>query len=155
MEDDTITIQEPPIRNSGVMGGKFLGRQAVKKNDGNKYLAKDMYTGSLVDINSHQFELLNADEYSYRLMENDSKTFPLSSYANVRERIEMKKADICKYFATEYTGDNKIVLDDLTTCFENIGLLLNKQELLTMFRKIDKKRKGTVSFTKLIKLLEK
>jgi len=154
MEDDTITIQEPPIKNSGVMGGKFLGRQAVKKNDGNKYLAKDMYTGSVVDINSHRFELLNADEYSYRLMENDSKTFPLSSYANVRERVEIKKAGICRYFATEYSGDNKIVLDDLTVCCENVGLRLNKQELLTLWRKLDKKRKGTVSFTKLIKLLE-
>ena len=149
-----MTIQEPPIRNSGVMGGKFLSRKVVKKHDGNMYLATDMYTGNVVDIMCHQFELLNADEYSYRLMENDSKTFPLSSYINIRAKIESEKDGICKYFATEYSGENKITFDDLSTCCEKVVHCLNKQEILTLWRKLDKKRKGKVSFTKLIKLLE-
>ncbi len=154
MEDDTIAIAEPPIRNSGVMGGKFLSRQAVKKSDGRKYLASDIYTGNVVDIMCHHFELLNGDEYSYRLMENDSKTFPFSCYSKIHENIVAFKDAISKYFATEYQGDNKITLGDLSSCFQKVGLRLNKQQVLTVWRKIDKKRKNKVSFSKIIKLLE-
>lgn len=154
MEDDTITIQEPPIRNSGVMGGKFLSRQVVKKHDGTKYLASDMYTGNVVDIMCHHFELLNADEYSYRLMENDSRNFPFSCYNKVRDIIGNKKDDISKYFGTQYEGESKLNLTQLTACCQKIGLDLNKQQILTLWRKVDKKRKDKVSFTKIIKLLE-
>jgi len=154
MEDDTIGIHEPPIRNSGVMGGKFLRRQAVKKNDGKMYLANDMYTGNVVLITCHHFELLDADEYSYRLMENDSKTFPFSCYDNVHEKMTKKKAEICKYFATDYAGQSKIDMSQLVSCCERVGLDLNKQQILTLWRKLDKKRKDKVSFTKLINLLE-
>lgn len=154
MEDDTIAIAEPPIRNSGVMGGKFLSRQVVKKDDGSKYLANDMYTGHVVDIMCHHFELLNGDEYSYRLMEYDSKTFPFSCHSKIHEKMVEYKGAISKYFATEYQGDNKITMVDLSTCCQKIGLELNKQQILTVWRKIDKKRKNKVSFTKIISLLE-
>lgn len=154
MEDDTILIAEPPIRNSGVMGGKFLSRQAVKKHDGSKYLAHDMFTGNVVDIMCHHFELLNADEYTYRLMENDSKSFPNSCYSKIHEKMAERRDDINKYFATEYNGHNKVNMTDLATCCQKVGIELNKQQILTVWRKIDKKRKNKVSFTKIIKLLE-
>lgn len=154
MEDDTIAIQEPPIRNSGVMGGKFLSRQEVKKHDGTKYLAGDMYTGNIVDIMCHDFELLNADEYSYRIMENDSKMFPYNNYSLVREKLEPKKDEIIKYFAADYRGPSKIDLMALTEVFKTVGLDLKTQEVMTLWRKIDKKKKNKVSFTKLVNLLE-
>lgn len=154
MEDDTIAIREPPIRNSGVMGGKFLRRQEVKKHDGSKYLASDMYTGNVVDFMCHHFELLNADEYSYRLMENDAKTFPYSSFSLIHKVLLTKKEEICKYFAIEYQGDGNIDQSSLLTSIDSVGLNLNKQQMLTLWRKLDKKGKGKVSFTRLIKLLE-
>lgn len=154
MEDDTIAIQEPPIRNSGVMGGKFLSRQEVKKHDGTKYLAGDMYTGNIVDIMCHHFELLNADEYSYRIMENDSKMFPYNNYSLAREKLEPKKDEIIKYFAADYRGPSKIDLMALTEVFKTVGLDLKTQEVMTLWRKIDKKKKNKVSFTKLVNLLE-
>eukprot|EP00557_Chaetoceros_sp_GSL56_P008992 CAMPEP_0176489832 /NCGR_PEP_ID=MMETSP0200_2-20121128/7522_1 /TAXON_ID=947934 /ORGANISM="Chaetoceros sp., Strain GSL56" /LENGTH=657 /DNA_ID=CAMNT_0017887047 /DNA_START=230 /DNA_END=2200 /DNA_ORIENTATION=+ len=147
MEDDTIAIQEPPIRNSGVMGGKFLSRQVVKKNEGSKYLASDMFTGVVLDIMCHHFELLNADDTTYRIMENDSKTFPFSCYNNIRPKVVSKKDDMCRYFVTEYGNGHKIQLEDLVKSCERVPLELNKQEVLTMWRKIDKKRKGAVSLT--------
>jgi hypothetical protein len=155
MEDDTIAIQEPPIRNSGVMGGKFLSRQVVKRSDGSKYMASDMFTGSVVDIMCHHFELLNADDTTYRIMENDNKTFPFSCYDNIRSKIGSKKETICRYFVTRYGNSHKIQLEDLIECCESIGLDLNKQEVLTIWRKIDKKRKGVLSFTKLVHFLER
>lgn len=153
LEDDTIAVHEPPIRNSGVMGGKFLSRQEVKTNDGTKYHASDMYVGNIVDMWCHHFELLNADENTFRLMENDVKTFPFSDIDNVNSIITTKKEEICKYFATAYEGNGKINRDQLTTCCEKVGLDLNKQQIITFWRKVDKTKKDKVSFTKVIQLL--
>ncbi len=154
MEDDTIAIREPPIRNSGVMGGKFLRRQEVKKHDGSKYLASDMYIGNVVDFMCHHFELLNADEYSYRLMENDPKTFPQSNFNLIHDTLLQKKDEICKYFAVDYHGDGNIGLVELAASLDAVGLKLNKQQILTFWRKLDKKGKGKVSFSRVIKHLE-
>ncbi len=154
MEDDTIGINEPPIRNSGVMGGKFLRRQCIRKPNGTKYEAPDMYVGNVVDFMCHHFELLNADEHTYRLMENDHKTFQYSDYNKIYEAVSQKKDEICKYFATKHTGGNKIDLTQLEDCCKSVGLNLNKHQFITLWRKIDKKRKDKVSFTKFIRLLE-
>jgi Ca2+-binding EF-hand superfamily protein len=40
----------------------------------------------------------------------------------------------------------------LAKCCKSLGLELNTQELLTIWRKLDKKGKGKVAFTKLLKL---
>ena len=152
MEDDTIAIREPPIRNSGVIGGNFLRRQVLKKPDGSKYLASDMYVGNIVDFVSHRFELLNADEYSYRLMENDEKTFPFSNFCRLHDVLTTKKEEIKKYFATDYEGEGRIDINDFTLCCEIVGLKLNKQEALTLWRKLDKKGKERISFTKVISM---
>ena len=34
LSDDTVLVFEPPQRNSGIIGGKFLERRKVKKPDG-------------------------------------------------------------------------------------------------------------------------
>ena len=152
MEDDTIAIREPPIRNSGVMGGSFLRRQVLKKADGTRYLAGDLYVGNIVDFVSHRFILKNADEYTYRLMENDEVMFPYSNFNRLHKCLLEKKNAIKAYFVSEYHGDGKINMDDCIKCCEHIGLQLNKQEIITLWRKVNKKNKSSVSFTKFVKL---
>merc|ERR1719506_2348854 len=34
LADNTISIQEPPIRNSGIWGGRFMARKRCRKDDG-------------------------------------------------------------------------------------------------------------------------
>ena len=55
------------------------------------------------------------------------------------------------YF-TQHRELNLINFQDLERCFQAIGPKLKKQELITIWRKIDRKNKGKVSFTKLIKV---
>mmetsp|Transcript_47642 Transcript_47642/g.101246 ORF Transcript_47642/g.101246 Transcript_47642/m.101246 type:complete len:662 (-) Transcript_47642:30-2015(-) len=152
MEDDTISIREPPVKNSGVMGGSFLRRQTMKHENGSYYAAKDMYVGNIVDIVGHQFLLLNADEYTYRLMECDDRTFPFSNFARLHGILTSKHNEIKSYFISNYEGTGIIDQDGLAKCCRSLGLHLNTQELLTIWRKLDKKGKGNVAFTKLLKL---
>mmetsp|Transcript_18470 Transcript_18470/g.21249 ORF Transcript_18470/g.21249 Transcript_18470/m.21249 type:complete len:685 (+) Transcript_18470:124-2178(+) len=154
MEDDTIAIREPPIKNSGVMGGAFLRRQELKKTDGTPYRASDMYVGNEVEFISHKFVLLNADEFTYRLMENDKKTFPFSDFGRVQPYLQKNASKIKNYFVATYRGDGTVDIDGFTSCCLTIGLQLNEQELLTLWRKIDERVKGKVSFAKIIRIAE-
>eukprot|EP00794_Sanderia_malayensis_P011387 gene11387-12573_t len=71
LSDDTILVFEPPQRNSGIIGGKFLERRRIKKpDDTSYYTAKDLYIGSRVAFSKHAFILIDADEYAIRYMES-------------------------------------------------------------------------------------
>ncbi|KAL7543587.1 hypothetical protein ACHAXR_012880 [Thalassiosira sp. AJA248-18] len=153
MEDDTIAIREPPVSNSGVMGGSFLRRQTMKHENGSYYAAKDLYVGNIVDIVGHHFLLLNADEYTYRLMECDDRTFPFSNFTRLHEILTSNYNELKSYFITHYKGTGILDQDGLAECCKSLGLDMNAQELLTIWRKLDKKGKGgKVAFTKLLKL---
>lgn len=152
LEDDTIAIREPPVDNSGVMGGKFLRRQVIKKPDGSPYSAADMYVGNVVDILCHQFELGTADEFTYRLMENNRNTFPYSDISKIKNILQPHEADIRKYFIAEHLASGKIDLSEMEKCFKWVGLELNKQQLLSLWRKLNKKNKEKISFTKIVKM---
>ena len=72
LEDDTITIREPPLRNSGHIGGNFLCRSRVKKDERNYYTPQDFCVGATLTVNSQTFEIMEADEYTLRYMESNS-----------------------------------------------------------------------------------
>jgi len=46
LEDDTIAIREPPIRNSGFQGGNFLSRTKIMKNVEERFDPYDLYVGA-------------------------------------------------------------------------------------------------------------
>jgi hypothetical protein len=154
LEDDTLAIREPPIRNSGVVGGNFLRRQSLKNGDGVKYGPRDFYVGAVCNINCHKFVLLDADEYTYRLMENDVRTFPLSNFEPIVPGLQSNAEGIRQFFLKSFEGDH-ITFADLESCLNNYcGMKLRKQQLITIWRVLDKKNRGNVMFSKLIKLAE-
>ena len=153
MEDGTISVREPPIKNSGIVGGNFMKRQVMKKPDGSRYKATDMYVGNEVNCACHIFMLLNADEQTYKAMECGADAdFPFSDFNRLQTMLSQKTEEINRYFVAEYRGDGTIGMDDMAACCKSVGMNLNKQEVITLWRKVDKKGKGKVSFTKLIKL---
>lgn len=62
--DDSIAIFEPAIRNSGIMGGKFLSRFKHKKPDGTLYTAADFTLGGEVEVHGHVFLIEDADGFT-------------------------------------------------------------------------------------------
>lgn len=69
--DGTIGVYEPPMSNSGIIGGKFLERtlEPVKKPGARApYVARDFHVGATVTLNSHRFELLNTDESTEKII---------------------------------------------------------------------------------------
>ena len=62
--DNTVSVYEPPVVNSGVVGGKFLERtmEPVKKPGSRApYVQRDFRVGNVIVLNAHKFELLATD----------------------------------------------------------------------------------------------
>ena len=71
-EDDSIAVWEIPIRNSGIIAGKFAERGAKLKSDSTRYTIKDFEIGDSVVISATRFKIIEADEFTVKwLMKNE------------------------------------------------------------------------------------
>lgn len=92
LADGTIKIMEPPIRNSGIIGGLFLSARKVKRpgcdpNMPNYYEPKDFWIGQVVTIYSHRFRIDSADLYVYRYMQDHQEMFASETIEGVRNYL--------------------------------------------------------------------
>lgn len=110
LSDDTILVFEPPQRNSGILGGRFLERGRIKKpDDVNYFMAQDLYIGANVAFHKYEFILIDADEYAVNYMEKHAADFP---QANVQfilpklKRILEQKYEEIKTEFQQHDPDN-------------------------------------------------
>ena len=61
LADDTISVYEPPQKNTGVMGGKFLQRGPHRKSDGSKFKPSEFHVGATVEILKHRFNIISTN----------------------------------------------------------------------------------------------
>lgn len=85
LQDNTLKIVEPPIRNSGFVGGVFLSRRAIKKANGDLLKETDLYIGAKVQILMHRFLLLDANEGTLYWMED--KGLPRSNFYHILDKL--------------------------------------------------------------------
>mmetsp|Transcript_14106 Transcript_14106/g.23465 ORF Transcript_14106/g.23465 Transcript_14106/m.23465 type:complete len:613 (-) Transcript_14106:247-2085(-) len=86
LQDNTVKIVEPPIRNSGFVGGVFLSRREIKLPGGGVLTEKDLYVGNKVQILMHRFLLLDANEGTLRWMEDNGK-LPRSNIYMILDKL--------------------------------------------------------------------
>ncbi|KAK9686909.1 DM10 domain [Popillia japonica] len=89
LADGTCSIYEPPIRNSGIIGGKYLRSNYLKKPgcdplDPDYYTAADFYIGAIITVFQQRFIITGADLYVYRYMQTNSEKFPCEIIENIR-----------------------------------------------------------------------
>ncbi|EQC29230.1 hypothetical protein SDRG_13103 [Saprolegnia diclina VS20] len=86
--DLSVMIMEPPQRNSGIGGGKFMER-GVHKNPltGAFFQKPDFYVGARIHLVGRVFLLDNMDEYSAKYMETNVIDFPFADRKKVTAKI--------------------------------------------------------------------
>jgi len=68
--DGTLQISEPPQRNSGVVGGRFLRKAEYKDTRTRKVITpSDLYEGNLVEVNHTLFLITEVDAKTDKLLE--------------------------------------------------------------------------------------
>ena len=71
MQDQTVKIQEPPLRNSGFVGGLFLSRRRVKRVDGSGYVDEsDFRIGQDIRLLTHKFTLTGANDFTLKYLDD-------------------------------------------------------------------------------------
>ena len=86
LEDHSVSVYEPPVKNSGLPGGVFMKRRPVKKNgdkDGPWLRARDFYVGATLELSGRAVTLNAADEWTLAVMESKPSEFPKSDSAKV------------------------------------------------------------------------
>ncbi|XP_001624761.2 EF-hand domain-containing family member C2 [Nematostella vectensis] len=140
LSDDTILVFEPPQRNSGILGGKFLERGSIKKpNAMSSYVAQDLFIGATVQFFKHEFILIDADEYAVEYMEKHSNEFPQANVNYILPKLKNiadEKYEELKAIFAENDADNsgKVSFSAFWTVLHRFGQFLSEHEMLTVSR---------------------
>ncbi|XP_075454713.1 EF-hand domain-containing protein 1 isoform X2 [Ascaphus truei] len=92
LSDDMISIFEPQVRNSGVIGGKFLGRSRIPKPGSSVdnpcyYGPADFTISAVVEVFSHRFIITDADEYVLNYIKAHDDVFPAEVLNSLQTHI--------------------------------------------------------------------
>merc|ERR1711871_1007675 len=79
LADDTIGVFEPPKRNSGIVGGKFLKRQRMKNSRREYFQPGDFFVGAKLVLGGYTFKVESTDNYTLSYMENHRTLFPMAN----------------------------------------------------------------------------
>jgi hypothetical protein len=85
VQDQTLKIVEPPVRNSGFAGGVFLSRRPIKHPNGDLITERDIYVGCRLKVLKHEFLLLDTNETTLHWMED--KGFPRSNFYAILDKL--------------------------------------------------------------------
>lgn len=151
MMDDTIQIFEPPIRNSGIAGGKFLERAKVYKPQSEEiYTYLDLYVGGSVEVHRRTFEMVDADEYTFTYMENNKHVFIMADHEvllkSLKAQIAGREEDIrTAFIAMDTDGSGLLSGSELEGALHSAGLKFTRHQCMSLKRKLDKDKSGTIS----------
>lgn len=152
LDDDTIAVYEPPQRNTGVMGGAFARRDKYINSDtGKHFVVSEFFLGAIVEINSHVFEITEADDFSLRHMESSAELWPMSNIEfvmrNLKKKLQDHSRSLRKMFR-KFDEDHSqtISLQEFQNMLDYYGMGVSRHELLTIFRAFDKSGTGLIDY---------
>uniref|UniRef100_A0A8D0GMK5 EF-hand domain-containing family member C2 n=1 Tax=Sphenodon punctatus TaxID=8508 RepID=A0A8D0GMK5_SPHPU len=148
LSDDTISVFEPPQRNTGVLGGKFLERGRIKKpgqepfksEPSEYYEAQNLFIGAKVCFHGHYFLLVDADEYAFNYMEKHANEFSVANINIILNKLktigEPRSREIKQIFAaTDPQHTQMIEYDTFRNLMVNIADgKLSEHEIMTIGR---------------------
>ncbi|KAM4701524.1 EF-hand domain-containing family member C2 [Discoglossus pictus] len=160
LSDDTISIFEPPKRNSGILGGTFMERCRVKKpgqelfkSEMSEYFkAQDLFVGARLEIQSYDFILVDGDEYTFSYMERNAHEFPMAEVNTIMSKLrrigQSKSREINQLFAANDPGSrNEMAYETFRNLLTQITEgNLTEHEIMTIGRYYSVREQPEVDF---------
>ncbi|XP_032265553.1 EF-hand domain-containing protein 1 isoform X1 [Phoca vitulina] len=96
LASDMISIFEPPVRNSGIIGGKYLGRTKVAKPSSTAenpiyYGPTDFFIGAVIEVFGHRFVILDTDDYVLKYMESNAAQYSPEALLSIQNRVQKQE----------------------------------------------------------------
>ncbi|NXK10876.1 EFHC1 protein, partial [Herpetotheres cachinnans] len=163
LSNDMISIYEPPVRNSGIIGGKYLRKTRVAKpgsitENAMYYEPSDLTIGSTIEVFGHRFVITDADEYVLNYMESNAESFPAATLQSLRDHFhprQVVKETANSDIAT--LGTNRQELDELIVQVQEelkLRKYLNNKNIQEAFLQCDKDGSGILDKTKFLALCD-
>mmetsp|Transcript_13860 Transcript_13860/g.25470 ORF Transcript_13860/g.25470 Transcript_13860/m.25470 type:complete len:748 (+) Transcript_13860:71-2314(+) len=152
LADDTVSIHEPPQRNSGIVTGRFL-EKGVHLNQLTNQIFKpdDMRPGKHVKFLNHEFIMLDIDQFTKDYFDNPGAalvTFDLTAVLEkVRESMRQQfplVRDVFRRFDADHDG--VITFEEFKLALKKFYLNLADDEVLIIMKHFDKRHDGQISY---------
>lgn len=152
--DDTIQVYEVCDKNSGRIGGKFMERKNHKNPvSGANYFEKDFLIGRTIFLGGFRFQLVSADEYTEKYMEDNPDQFPEGHLPNILDKIKKKAVNFpslqeyCIDLLSKLDKNNDGVIDfsEFTAGLRSMNIHVTNHEENCLMRQFDHNRDGRIS----------
>jgi len=159
LSDDMITVYEPPVRNSGIIGGKFLERTRVAKpvvapERPEFYGPADFYIGAVVEIFRHRFVITNADEFVLKYMEANSSQFPDATVQSLREKLAATTIREQRPSSSSNPAEMRQIVEEVRMQLKKLAITASNRKD-NLFLGIDCSRQGFVGRDEIRQLLKR
>jgi hypothetical protein len=125
--DDKVAVYEIPVRNSGIMGGKFAERDRIVNPATGKYIElTDLAVGKYVTIRSQPLLITRADEHTLQWTEANPDKFPFADPMRCALRLSPARD-----LLNDPAGVDPDTLKDMAA---SVGVDLLDHELITLLR---------------------
>lgn len=159
LADDMITIYEPPVRNSGIIGGKFLERTRVAKPDSTMdnpqyYGPQDFYIGAVIEVFKHRFVIIGADQFVLKYMEEHSEQFPEMTINSLREKLGTLALDQSSSKRNYAPGELDDLVSEVKGQLKKLAITANNRKD-RVFLGVDMDRQGYITRENLREMCKK
>lgn len=161
LADDTVAVFEPPQKNSGIVGGKFLERGRIKKPQSHEYYCQaDFYTGCVLEFHCWKFVVYQADEYTLSYMESDPDSHPMSDMGYIASQLmpvmaEKKEVLSAAFQLADANGTGLVTYEVLQEVLMKCDMELNDQVLISLMRRYDLGKDGNINWAEFVMLCGK
>uniref|UniRef100_A0A336MSJ8 EF-hand domain-containing family member C2 n=1 Tax=Culicoides sonorensis TaxID=179676 RepID=A0A336MSJ8_CULSO len=168
LDDDTISVYEIGLKNSGFLGGEFFkrskmylpGQEWLSASRPKTYKAEDLFIGTKVNLRDHIFALISADRFSLNFMEQNPHQFIFANITLIMEKIRENMRPIYKDFIAKYL--NRVHTEEIAgknvslICYEDfkemildlLGSNIVEHEIVTLCRHFSAETEVQVPFDK-------
>jgi hypothetical protein len=134
--EEMVSIYEPPQRNNGTIGGKFLEKSKILVPGATKqapkyYVSKDFFVGARVTINAHTFHLMDADEFVFSYLEQNCHKYSVADLPRIMAKVE-SRGKLPQVMEILQTVPGEPALEALKQAFGENELVLH--EVITIYR---------------------
>jgi Ca2+-binding EF-hand superfamily protein len=152
LEDDTLSIHEPPQRNLGIVTGRFLEKSVhMNQVTGKIFQMEDLTPGCIIKVYNHEFQMLDCDEFTKKLIADkylQKHSFDLEGVLQkIRESLRQQYPlvrDVFRRFDTDHDG--VMTFGEFKKCLQKFSFTLSDEETLQIMRHFDTRQDGQVSY---------
>jgi len=158
LADDSMMIHEPPVRNLGIVTGKFLEKGVhVNELTGELFTLADLYPGSVIKVCSREFQIVEPDEYTRKFFRENGvfRDYDLTAVLEklregMRQQFPLVR-DVFRRFDADHDG--VLTYAEFKQALDKWHFTLRDEEVIILMKHFDARQDGQISYNEFCDVL--